>query len=116
MRKGIMILSGVGLLVTSLAIASQVLSISDAESAGFKKNSQQLFQMVGAKDGWSGTWAGERVELYQYASESDVDRSVFESSVQDGNISAWIELCQHYNMLMLSKGDKACDELRALER
>ncbi len=114
MHKVIMIVAGAGLLLASLASASQLLSISDAESAGFEKNSQQLFQMIGAKDGWSGTWSGEKVELYQYASEEEVDPEVFESSVQEGNISGWVELCQHRNMLMLSKGKKACDELKGL--
>ena len=114
MRKAIMIVAGAGLLLASLASASQLLSISDAESAGFEKNSQQLFQMIGAKNGWSGTWSGEKVELYQYASEEEVNPKVFESSVQEGNISGWVELCQHRNMLMLSKVDKACGELKGL--
>jgi len=115
MHKVIMTTAGVGLLFASLAIASQPLSISDAESAGFEKNSQQLFQMIGAQDGWSGTWSGETVELYQYASEAEVNPKVFESPVQDGNISGWAELCQHHNMLMLSKGDNACSKLKGLE-
>lgn len=115
MRKVIMTMAGVGLLFASLASADQTLSISDAESAGFEKNSQQLFQMIGAQDGWSGTWSGEKVELYQYASEAEVNPEVFESSVQDGNISGWIDLCQHHNMLMVSKGDKACGKLKDLE-
>ncbi len=114
MRKVIMIVAGVGSLLASVASANELLSISDAESGGFEKNSQQLFQMIGAKDGWSGTWSGEKVELYQYASEEEVNPKVFESSVQEGNISGWIELCQHRNMLMLSKGEKACGELKGL--
>jgi len=114
MHKAIMILAVAGLLLASFASASELLSISDAESVGFEKNSQQLFQMIGAKDGWSGSWFVEKVELYQYASEEEVNPKVFESSVQEGNISGWVELCQHRNMLMLSKGDKACDELKDL--
>lgn len=93
------------------AEAGTTFTIADAEKAGFKKDSQQLFQMVGAKDGWSGHWAGESVELYQYESAGDVDPSVFEPSVQDGNLSGWVDLCQHRNMLMLSKGNQACKEL-----
>lgn len=114
MHKVIMTMAVFGLLFASLASASQTLAISDAESEGFEKNSQQLFQMIGAQDGWSGTWSGERVELYQYASEAKVNPAVFESSVEDGNISGWVELCQHHNMLMLSKGDKACGKLQGL--
>jgi hypothetical protein len=115
MRKVIKIVAVAGLVLASSASASQLLSISQAESAGFEKNSQQLFQMIGAKDGWSGTWSGEKVELYQFASEEQVNPKVFESSVQEGNISGWVELCQHLNMLMLSKGEKACGELKSLD-
>jgi hypothetical protein len=110
-----LLLYGAGLLIASFASAGQALTISDAESAGFEKNSQQIFQMIGAKDGWSGIWVGEKVELYQYASEGDVNPKIFDSSVQDGNVSRWVELCQHHNMLMLSKGDQSCGELKSLE-
>ena len=90
------------------------LSIADAEAAGFEKRGQQMFQMIGATDGWSGSWAGDKVELYEYKSSESVNPKVFESSVQEGNISGWVELCQHENMLMLSKGKKACAQLNKL--
>lgn len=41
-------------------------SISDVEAVGFEKDDQQIYQMVGAIDGWSGTLEGERVELYEF--------------------------------------------------
>lgn len=108
------ILAVIGILYTSQAGAEQLLSISDAEIAGFTKDNQQLFQMIGAKDGWSGTWEGEIVEIYQYTSKSKVMPDVFESSIQEGNISGWVDLCQNENLLMISKGNKACDKLKSL--
>ena len=105
----------VSMLVSPLAIANQTLTIADAEVAGFEKRSQQIFQLIDAQDGWSGSWGGETVELYQFASKLEVKPEVFESSVQDGNISGWVELCLHHNMLMLSKGDKACGKLKSME-
>lgn len=103
-----------GILYASQAGAEQLLSISDAEAVGFKKDKQQLFQMIGAKDGWSGTWEGETVEIYQYISESKIVPDVFESSIQEGNISNWVDLCHNKNILMISKGNKACGKLKSL--
>lgn len=87
-------------------------SISDAESVGFEKDSQQLYQMVGAIDGWSGTLQGERVELYEFESGSEVNTKAFEKSTQEGNMSGWADLCQVGNLLMISKGKKACATLK----
>jgi hypothetical protein len=94
---------------------SEPLSIADAEAVGFEKDSQKIYQMVGAVDGWSGTWAGERVELYQFKDAASVNREVFQASTQDGNISGWVELCSTRNLLMLSKGEAACPELESLD-
>ena len=94
--------------------AQENLSIAAAEDAGFEKNQQQIFQMVGAKDGWSGEWAGEIVELYEYSEPSAINRDAFEASIQPGNLSGWVEMCAVRNMLMLSKGDNACRHLEAL--
>lgn len=97
-----------------LAGCSQEVSyaISDAESVGFEKDSQQLYQMVGAIDGWSGTLQGERVELYEFESSSEVNTKAFEKSTQEGNMSGWVDLCQVGNLLMISKGEKACPTLK----
>lgn len=90
------------------------LSIAAAEAAGFDKDKQQIFQMVGANDGWSGEWAGDRVELYEFNDPGSVNREAFEASVQPDNISGWVEMCVVKNMLMLTKGESACRELEVL--
>ena len=90
------------------------LRISDAEEAGFEKDQQQIFQMVQARDGWSGDWAGDRVELYEFESKEKVQRDTFKPMVQEDNVSGWVELCQARNLLMLSKGENACEELHTL--
>lgn len=92
------------------------LSIHDAEEAGFEPDQQQHYQMIGAEDGWSGRWAGESVELYEYADAASVNAAVFESAVAPDNPSGWVALCEAGNLLMLSKGEEACAALEALSR
>lgn len=55
-----------------------VYSIPDVEAIGFEKDSQQLCQMVGAMNGWSGAVEGERVEFYEFESSSGVNTDAFE--------------------------------------
>ena len=93
---------------------AEPLTINDAVSAGFEKGAQQMYQMVQAQDGWGGTWQKETVELYQYGSKGDMPVESFEAAVQEGNMSGWVEMCQHKNMLMLSKGKEACAILKGL--
>lgn len=93
---------------------SAALSIADAEAAGFSKDQQQLYQMIGAVDGWSGEWVGETVELYQFADANPENLTRFQAATQPGNISGWVELCDAGNLVMLSKGQEACNMLRAL--
>ncbi|MFN3700405.1 MAG: hypothetical protein ACK4VI_02655 [Alphaproteobacteria bacterium] len=88
--------------------------ISDAEKIGFEKRQQQIYQVIGAVDGWSGTLSGDVVELYQYQDSASVDPSIFDSAIQPGNISGWIDRCQVANLLMLSKGRDACRHLNTL--
>lgn len=94
--------------------AAENFSIDDAEAAGFEKDQQQIFQMVGANDGWSGEWAGDRVELYEFNDQDSVNNEVFEASIQPNNVSGWVEMCVVRNLLMLSKGEYACRELVGL--
>ena len=49
--------------------AVQKLTVADAENAGFERDQYQFYQMIGAEDGWDGTWANASVEQYQYANE-----------------------------------------------
>ncbi|WP_049756850.1 hypothetical protein [Marinobacter nauticus] len=101
-------------LIASCSNAEAPLTINEAESIGFKKKQQQLFQMIGAIDGWSGTWEGERVELYQFESPEKIKKDLFSTSTDEGNISGWVDKCTVRNMFMLSKGKKACSKLKTL--
>lgn len=103
-------------LLAGHAAQAGALSIRKAEEAGFKPDQQQHYQMIGAEDGWSGRWAGEIVELYEYQDAASVDASVFESAVAPGNPSGWAALCEVENLLMLSKGEEACAALEGLPR
>lgn len=96
--------------------ADENLSIADAEAAGFVKEAQQIYQMVGAKDGWAGIWAGDVVELFEYADAYSAKERAkeFNAAVQSDNISGWVEICVVRNLVMLSKGNRACRQLEAL--
>lgn len=89
-------------------------TIADAESAGFVKRDQQMFQVIGAIDGWGGTWSGENVELYQFESPENVNLFHFESWIADGDTSNWADLCQRGNLMLVSKGRQACGKLTSL--
>lgn len=87
------------------------LSISDIEKAGFEKNQQQLFQMVGASDGWSGKWNDEVVEIYTFT-DTDLENNPFYTSINiERSSSNWADKCIHKNVILLSKGTKACQLL-----
>ncbi len=101
-------------LIASCSSSETPLTINEAESIGFKKEEQQLFQMIGATDGWIGGWEGERVELYQFESPDKIKKDLFSTSTDEGNISGWVDKCTVRNMFMLSKGKKACSELKTL--
>ncbi|MCK5246388.1 hypothetical protein KAR02_05790 [Candidatus Bipolaricaulota bacterium] len=96
----------------------QKLAVANAENAGFDRDQQQFYQIVGAEDGWSGTWGNTEVELYQYANEESAQQAVqmftIEDLVQPGNISSWVTFCQVNNLLMLSTGMEPCRQLRGL--
>ena len=94
--------------------ADRDFTIADAESAGFEKGDQQMFQMIGAIDGWGGTWIGENVELYQFESPDSLNLFHFESWIADGNTSNWADLCQRGNLMLVSKGRQACSKLISL--
>lgn len=111
MKKTLLIIT-LGLLTA--CGGSKVISISDAETAGFQKDKQKIFQMIGAKDGWGGKWADESVEIYEYENADLVNPDVFKSAVAKNNISGWLELCVHKNIIMLSKGNSACAALKKL--
>lgn len=84
----------------------------------YRRDQQQLYQMVGAEDGWSGTWANTVVELYQYENQKSAQQAIqtfsIEDLVQPGNVSGWVTFCQVRNLLMLSTGMEPCRQLREL--
>ncbi|WP_057787656.1 hypothetical protein [Alishewanella sp. WH16-1] len=114
MRRMNSIFLMVSLALSGCGQAINKLSIDDAKAAGFEKDQQKIFQIVGANDGWSGEWAGDRVELYLFSDQDSVNREAFQASVQPNNISGWVEMCVEKNLLMLSKGENACRELNRL--
>jgi len=85
--------------------------IEKAESDGFAKDQQLPFAMIGAIDGYSGTWEGESVKLYTYESSEKVSRAFFESSLSDDK-----QVCINQNIVMIApKGNsKACKALQNL--
>jgi len=111
MKKTIFLMA---VLTGMFGCSSDTLTIKDATAAGFIKQQQKLFQMVGAKDGWSGTLGGEKVELYEFESQEKVNSDIFKAATRPGNASGWVELCEVKNMLLLSKGTKACEILKGL--
>ena len=100
--------------VSAQAAAGLPLSIHLAEREGFQRMYQPFYQIVGAVDAWRGEWAGEEVEIYQFDSGPDMDVEVFEAMVLPGNSSGWKALCKGKNLLMLSKGEAACERLKVL--
>ena len=109
----------IGVLITSSYMVAcsgsdRDFTIADAEKAGFHKRHQQMFQMIGAIDGWSGTWLGENVELYQFESPENLNLFHFESWIANGNTSNWAGLCQRGNLMLVSKGRQACVKLSGL--
>lgn len=109
----------VGVLIAASFIAAcsgadRDFTIADAESAGFHKRHQETFQLIGAIDGWSGIWLGEKVELYQFESPETLNLFHFESWIADGNNSNWAGLCQRGNLMLVSKGRQACNKLSSL--
>ena len=98
--------------------AVQKLTVADAEQAGFEREQQQFYQMVGAEDGWSGTWESIEVELYQYVNEESAQQAMqtysIEDYVQQGSSSGWVTFCQVRNLLMVSMGMEPCRQLREL--
>lgn len=90
------------------------LTFAELEAAGFEKHQQQYFQLVGATNAWSGRWANEDVEVYTF-DDPDLENAPFYESIKtDAPGSTWADKCVHKNVILLSKGYKACDRLHEL--
>jgi len=111
MKNIILILS---MIIGLAACSERTLTINDAANAGFKKGSQKAFKMIGAQDGWAGSWEGEAVELYQFDPISDAISGFHEMTIQLLGSTSWVESCKVSNMVMTSKGKKACKALNGL--
>ena len=110
-------LSVAAYLIFSLVACEQnrnQLTFAELEAAGFEKYQQQFFQLVGATNAWSGTWGNEEVEIYTF-DDPDLENSPFYQDVKTGGPDAkWADKCVHKNVILLSKGHQACDQLTAL--
>lgn len=103
------------LLLTALVgCGGKALTIDAATERGFMKERMQLFSMIGAQDGWQGTWAGETVELYEFKDADSVNERFFQSASASGNPSGWVDHCINKNLAMVSNGKNACKELKKL--
>ena len=99
----------IGLTLIGCFETGTTLAIAEAEAAGFEMDQQQVYHMVDAIDGWSGNWAGDRVELYEYETVRQAEDAwpMFE------NI-AWNDKCRVANMILISTGNNACEALEDL--
>ena len=100
-------------------IFADTYEIEDVEKLGFKKESQQFFQIVGAIDGWGGKLENESVEVYEYQKlgdpNIDTTKTMFNNILKGENSSNWKELCIKNNILLISKGTNACKKLNELK-
>lgn len=111
-----MVRSSIALLLLTALVGcgGKALNIDAATERGFMKDRMQLFSMIGAQDGWQGTWAGEVVELYEFKDADSVNKPFFESATASRNPSGWVDFCVNKNLAMISKGKNACKELKKL--
>ena len=93
---------------------TKIYTIADCEKIGFVKEAQQIFILIGANNGWSGTWEGEVVEVYSYDTTDSTNGDKLNNAAAPGNASGWVELSRVENIVMLSKGKKAGEKLRTL--
>ncbi|MCB2426165.1 hypothetical protein [Methylophaga pinxianii] len=90
------------------------LTFAELEAAGFKKEQQQYFQLVGATNAWSGRWANEDIEIYTF-DDPDLENAPFYKSIKvNTNDSRWADKCVHRNVVLLSNGEQACKRLYKL--
>jgi len=102
-------------LILSNNAYSKEFEISDFEELGFKKETVQFYQIIGAIDGWSGKIDDERLEVYIYENEKDIPKEDFENQITNGNASGWKEACFNNNLALLTKGTSACKIIKQLK-
>tara|TARA_B100000787_G_C15917829_1_gene175360 strand:- start:37 stop:378 length:342 start_codon:yes stop_codon:yes gene_type:complete len=92
--------------------SSKKYDVSDLEQIGFKKETQQLFAMIGAIDGWSGILGGDKIEIYFYENAKKVNKAFFEDEAAG---QYWKDSCIKGNVGLISKGNNACKILETLK-
>ena len=103
-----------GFVWSNLTLAKEF-NISDLDKIGFNKEDQQLFQMIGAIDGWGGTIDNEVVEAYIYKNSEAIPRDLFKNILNGDNISGWKNYCFKENIALITKGNLACEKLKKLK-
>jgi len=99
------------LLLVISGCGDSIKSIADAEKKGFTKDQQLFFAMIGAVDGYSGTWKDENVALYAYESAEKINKAFFDASLSDDK-----KICIKQNLVMIApeSDNKACAALENL--
>ena len=92
--------------------SSKKYDVSDLEQIGFKKETQQMFVLIGAIDGWSGILGGDEIEIYFYENANKVNKAFFEDEAAG---QYWKDSCIKGNVGLISKGDNACKILETLK-
>ena len=92
--------------------SSKKYDVSDLEEVGFKKETQQMYTMIGAIDGWSGILGGDKIEIYFYENANKVNKAFFENEAAG---QFWKDSCIKGNVGLISKGDNACKILETLK-
>ena len=92
--------------------SSKKYDVSDLEQIGFKKETQQMFALIGAIDGWSGILGGDKIEIYFYENANKVNKAFFEDEAAG---QYWKDSCIKGNVGLISKGNNACKILETLK-
>ena len=92
--------------------SSKKYDVSDLEQIGFKKETQQMFALIGAIDGWSGILGGDKIEIYFYENANKVNKAFFEDEAAG---QYWKDSCIKGNVGLISKGNNACKILESLK-
>ena len=104
------------ILVATLGLTAcgEPLTLADAVEAGFQKHDSKFAGMVGAEVGFSGRWKGVQVELYEFRPDAKIEESLFTDMVGAGGFGVWKMTCRNGNLMMISAGASACEELERL--
>jgi hypothetical protein len=95
--------------------ASTTLTLADAQRAGFTRNADKAFKLVGATDGAGGMMGGDTVEIYVYAGAPPQEQlAEMRGYAGPDSPFGWAGLCEVGNLVMLYQAEAACTALRGL--